>query len=284
MSRPESVSSSTPSRGCNNAICKISLRFFSPPENPTLTPRRSISCSMPSLPATSRTRLRNSGVEISSSPRFLRCALSAVRRNVMVATPGISNGYWKARKRPRAARSSAGSARMSSPSSSTCPCVTTYSSLPASTCARVDLPEPFGPISACTLPRPTESSSPLSIFLPSTSTCRFRTSKRFILSHAAFQADRDQLLRLDGKFHRQLLQHVLDEAIDHERGRLFLGQSALRAVEQHVFGNLRGGRLVLEHSRGVLGLDIGHGVGAALIADQKRIAIGEIARTGRAAV
>src|SRR5215470_5083420 len=183
MSRPESVSSSTQSRGCNSAICRISLRFFSPPEKPTLTPRRSISCSMPSLPATSRTRLRNSGVEISSSPRFLRCALSAVQRNVMVATPGISNGYWKARKRPRAARSSAGSARMSSPSSRTSPCVTTYSSLPASTCASVDLPEPFGPMRACTLPRLTESSSPLRIFLPSTSTCRFFTSSRCIRSY-----------------------------------------------------------------------------------------------------
>src|SRR5262249_25215151 len=183
MSRPESVSSSTHNRGCNSAICRISLRFFSPPEKPTLTPRRSISCSMPSLPATSRTRLRKSGVESSSSPRFLRCALSAVRRKVMVATPGISNGYWKARKRPRAARSSGGSARMSSPSSKTSPCVTAYSSLPASTCASVDLPEPFGPIRACTLPRPTESSSPLRIFLPSTSTCRSFTSNRCIRSY-----------------------------------------------------------------------------------------------------
>src|SRR6516225_8338674 len=68
MSRPESVSSSTHSRGCNSAICRISLRFFSPPEKPTLTPRRSISCSMPSLPATSRTRLRNSGVELVLTP------------------------------------------------------------------------------------------------------------------------------------------------------------------------------------------------------------------------
>ena len=61
----------------------------------------------------------NSGVESSASPRFLRCALSAVRRNVMVATPGISSGYWNARKMPLAARSSGGSASMSSPSSST---------------------------------------------------------------------------------------------------------------------------------------------------------------------
>ncbi len=55
---------------------------------------------MPSLPDISRTFLMNSGVESSASPRFLRWALSAVRRNVMVATPGISSGYWKARNKP----------------------------------------------------------------------------------------------------------------------------------------------------------------------------------------
>src|SRR5262245_26544083 len=196
----------------------------------------------------------------------------------MVATPGISSGYWQERKRRRAARTSAGNASMCSPSSSTCPCVTTYSPWPASTCARVDLAEPFGPISACTLPRPTESSSTLSIFLPSTSTCRFRTSKRFILSHAAFQADRDQLLRLDGEFHRQLLQHVLDEAIDHQRHRLLLRQAPLLAIEQRVLGNLRGGGLVLEYGGRVLRLDIRHGMSAAPAADQERDATGETAR------
>ena len=56
---------------------------------------------MPSFLASSRTFFRNSGVDSSASPRFLRCALSAVRRKVMVATPGISSGYWKARNRPR---------------------------------------------------------------------------------------------------------------------------------------------------------------------------------------
>src|SRR6186713_1095283 len=35
-----------------------------------------------------------------------------------------------------------------------------------------------------------------------------------------FEADRNQLLRLDRELHRQLLQHVFDEAVDHERHRL----------------------------------------------------------------
>lgn len=39
MSRPLSVSSRMDRRGCNIAIWKISFRFFSPPENPSLTER-----------------------------------------------------------------------------------------------------------------------------------------------------------------------------------------------------------------------------------------------------
>ena len=52
------------------------------------------------LPPTAQTdvdgqmrEFRKSGVENSPSPRDLRWAFSAVRRNVMVATPGISTGY-----------------------------------------------------------------------------------------------------------------------------------------------------------------------------------------------
>src|SRR5262245_66519689 len=56
--------------------------------------------------------------------------------------------------------------------------------------------------------------------------------------HRPFQTDRDQLLRLDREFHRQLLQHVLDEAVDHQRHRFFLGEAALHAVEQRVLGTL----------------------------------------------
>src|SRR5688500_4664831 len=40
------------------------------------------------------------------------------------------------------------------------------------------------------------------------------------LSDRAFEADRNELLRLDGELHRKLLQHVLDEAVDDQRHRL----------------------------------------------------------------
>ncbi len=102
----------------------ISLRFFSPPEKPTLIGRRSISCLTPSLSAAARTVFMKSGVDIAACPRASRWALSAVFRNVMVATPGTSTGYWKARKSPAAARSSGSISSRSSPSNVIDPSVT----------------------------------------------------------------------------------------------------------------------------------------------------------------
>ena len=78
----------------------------------------------PSLSAAARTRLMKSGVVSSSSPRCLRWAFMQALRKVMVVTPGISSGYWKARKMPLAARSLASMARMSSPLSMIEPPVT----------------------------------------------------------------------------------------------------------------------------------------------------------------
>src|SRR3984957_12572560 len=191
----------------------------------------------------------------------------------------------------------------------------------------VDLPEPFGPMMACTSPLLTASESPWRISRSSTRTCRFltwssgitffhlfprpeerrRRVSKDVANHLSFphssfetaaarppqdeelpkrslQRDRDQLLRLDREFHRQLLQHVLHKTVDHEADGFFLRQPALHTVEQHVLGNLRRGRLVLEQRRGILRLDIGHGVRAASVADQKRVTCGKVARAGRLAV
>src|SRR4029078_824106 len=41
---------------------------------------------------------------------------------------------------------------------------------------------------------------------------------------------------------------------------------------------------MFEHRRGILLLDVGHGVRAALVADQQRVAVGEVARALRLAV
>src|SRR5215471_5123214 len=122
----------------------------------------------------------------------------------------------------------------------------------------VDLPEPFGPMIACTSPLFTVSVSPWRISRSSTRTCRFFTSSNAIIStsvcllvsrerqprasrrpasaDAALQRDRDQFLRFDRELHRELLQHVLDEAVDDEADSLLLAQATLNAVEQHVLG------------------------------------------------
>src|ERR1700730_10084769 len=194
---------------------------------------------------------------------------------------------------------------------------------------RVDLPEPFGPMIACTSPGLTVSDSPWRISRSSTRTCRSLTSSNDItifcfssrlflvlrsaegasrrtqadnlsshpsrrllarppqdegLPNRTFEADRDQLLRLDRELHRQRLQHVLPQAADHEADRCPLAQPGLHAVDQHGLRDLRRGRFVLEQRRGILGLDVRHGVRAAFVADQQRVAGGELAGAGRLAM
>ena len=60
MSRPESVSSRTPRVGSSTVIWRISLRFFSPPENPSFTGRFTRSTSKSSSFTRSRIRPRKS--------------------------------------------------------------------------------------------------------------------------------------------------------------------------------------------------------------------------------
>src|SRR3546814_16809479 len=96
------------------------------------------------------------------------------------------------------------------------------------TCALpiLDLPEPLGPIMACTSPASIVRSIPFRIGLPSTVACRFlissmlrsdpRNTCRFDITDAAFQRDADQLLRLDGDLHGALLHDSAAEAIHHK--------------------------------------------------------------------
>src|SRR5205809_387061 len=111
------------------------------------------------------------------------------------------------------------------------PSLTSYPGRPASTYASVDLPDPFGPMIACTSPAGTCSDTPLRIGLSATVACRFVISsikaclswnaaacrparqkwqfrwrpKLENSSHAPLKADPQQFLRLDGELHRQLL-------------------------------------------------------------------------------
>src|SRR6478752_779976 len=171
-SRPESVSSSTAIFGLSSSSWRISWRFFSPPEKPSLTLRSAnagsiCSCAIASL--TSLTQSRSFG----ASPRV---AVAAVRRKLETETPGISTGYCIARKRPARARSSTVMASTSTPSRVTVPSVTVYFGWPAIEYARVDLPEPFGPMIAWVSPLLMVRSTPfrISLVVPSASTVTWR--------------------------------------------------------------------------------------------------------------
>src|SRR5207302_1804801 len=105
MSSPESVSSRIAKRGWNMCICRISSRFFSPPENPSFTERVMNESSTPRSFIFSARSFRNCGIGMSffltspvpSALGAARRALMAVRRKFATDTPGIADGYWNAR-------------------------------------------------------------------------------------------------------------------------------------------------------------------------------------------
>src|SRR5262245_38221451 len=121
--------------------------------------------------------LRKSLSLISLSPRASRWALTAIRRYLATVTPGIATGYWNAMNRPARARSSGSASVTSAPRRRISPSVTSSEGWPMIAFARVDLPDPFGPISAWTSPFETSRSSPFRIRLSSALTCRFLISR-----------------------------------------------------------------------------------------------------------
>ena len=105
-SRPESVSSRMLNFGSNIAIWKISLRFFSPPLNPSFTERLDSLASSSTILRFSRISLRKSAAFSGSFPSYWRLALTAAFMKLVIETPGISTGYWNERNSPSWARSS----------------------------------------------------------------------------------------------------------------------------------------------------------------------------------
>ena len=78
----------------------------------------------------------------------LAMRVDAMRRYLATVTPGIATGYWKAMNRPIRERSSGLASVMSSPLKVIVPSVTSRLGWPMIALARVDLPDPFGPIRA----------------------------------------------------------------------------------------------------------------------------------------
>src|ERR1035438_758337 len=185
-------------------------------------------------------------------------------------------------KMPSRARSSGDIASRSLPPYTTSPAVTWYRSRPDRTCASVLLPEPLGPMMACTSPALMDRSMPLRISRPATLACRFLISSNDIvsLSDASFETDSKQLLGFHGELHGQLAEDLFAEAVHDHGDRVFGGNAALPAIENLVFADLRSGCLVLHLRRRILHFEVGERVRAALIAQQHGIALRIVARVG----
>ena len=126
MSRPESVSSRIAILGLSSSSCRISCRFFSPPEKPSFRFRCANDGSIDSWSMASRSSLPNVRI-FGASPRT---AVIAVRRKFDTETPGTSTGYCMARNSPARALASTLIASTSSPSSVIEPWVTVYFGMP----------------------------------------------------------------------------------------------------------------------------------------------------------
>ena len=85
-----------------------------------------------------------------------------------------------------------------------------------------------------------------------------------MLSDSAFERDGEQFLGLDGKLHGEFLEHLLGIAVDDKANGLLCGDTTLVAVEELIFGNLRGRGLMLEDGGVVVDIHVGEGVGTAV--------------------
>src|SRR5579863_4999422 len=122
-------------------------------------------------------------------------------------------------------------------------------------------------------------SMPLRISCPATVACKFLISSKLIIcfpsryfsesTHAAFQTHAQQLLRFHGKFHRQFAEHLLAEAVDDHRDRIFRFQTPLLQIKKLVLANLRSRSFMFHPSGRILHFDIRERVRAALIADEQ---------------
>ena len=89
------------------------------------------------------------------------------------------------------------------------------------------------------------------------------------LPHAAFETHTKELLGLNGKLHRELIDDILGIAIDDEVDGVFGGDAALVAIEELVFTDFRGRGFVLHNGVVVVNVDVRERVRSAFIAQQE---------------
>jgi len=98
-----------------------------------------------------------------------------------------------------------------------------------------------------------------------------------VLPDTAFQTHTEELLSFNCKFHGKFPENLLTEAIDDHRHRIFCREPSLLAIKDLILSNLRGGGFMFHLRGAVFHLDIGEGVGTALITQQQRVALGIVA-------
>ena len=91
-------------------------------------------------------------------------------------------------------------------------------------------------------------------------------------SDATFQADAKQLLSLNGKLHRELVDDFFGITIHDETHRLFCVDAALVTIEELVLAYLAGRGFMLHDCRIVMNVHIWKGVSATMTAQKERVA------------
>src|SRR5580698_10000547 len=91
-------------------------------------------------------------------------------------------------------------------------------------------------------------------------------------SNGSFQADRQQILRLDRELHRQLLEYGAAEAADNHVDRVLGADAALLTVEQLLLADARGAGLVLHRGGGVAHFEVRKGMRPGVLTHQQRVA------------
>ena len=156
MSSPESVSSRIASVGSRTSICRISLRFFSPPENPSLTrAAEEALVHAHELHLLAHQPEELEGVHFGQAAVLARGVIGRLQEIDVVHARNLDR-ILKAEKHP-CARALLGGQSAAGRGLRRLRCRRSRCSRagPASTWARVLLPEPFGPMMACTSPRGT---------------------------------------------------------------------------------------------------------------------------------
>ena len=99
-----------------------------------------------------------------------------------------------------------------------------------------------------------------------------------VLADTSLEGYGEELLRLNGKLHRELAHHLTGIAVDNQTDCLLGSDASLVAVEELILIDLRGSRLMLHDGRVIAYVCIRIGVRPAVVAQEKAVALRVVAR------